>query len=152
MSQQPGHVIWTELMTPEPGRAMAFYGRVCGWEGTSVPNPAGPGLYHLAMAGGQPVAGMMDPADAGAGAEGEGPMWLSYFAVDDLEAAVARARDAGGRLEQPPFEVPGTGFVAVLRDPAGALFGLMEPAPMQSVEEGRDTIAEGPDEDENFPV
>ena len=119
---------WYELATT-PGKlseAGAFYGKVLGWK---VEDAGMKGFaYHLARAGGDLVAGAMDmPADAA----GMPPMWLIYFAVDDADRAVAQMTAAGARVHRPVTPIPGTGRFAVLVDPTGAAFGILEPEPME---------------------
>ena len=53
------------------------------------------------------------------------------FAVDDLDAEVARVERAGGEFLAPPTARPDWGIrVAYLRDPAGNLVELHEQVPM----------------------
>jgi predicted enzyme related to lactoylglutathione lyase len=82
--------------------------------------------YHLASIGGDMVAGAMDmPPDV----VGMPPMWMLYFAVDDADAAVAQMVKAGARVHRPVAAIPGTGRFAMLADPQGAGFGILEPLP-----------------------
>lgn len=121
-----GGPCWYELSTAPGalGDAGAFYGKVLGW---SVQDSGMPGFtYHLAMAAGEMVAGLMDmPADAA----GMKPFWLLYFAVEDADGAVAQMQAAGARLHRPVMSIPGTGRFANLADPQGAAFGILEPLP-----------------------
>ena len=55
--------------------------------------------------------------------------WLDYFATDDIRADVKRATDLGATLTVPPMDVGGGMLCAVLDDPAGATFALLEMAP-----------------------
>lgn len=129
MSTTHGEVHWTELMTRDTAAAMAYYEAVCGWSFTTVPDPSGVGDYHLGMRNGAPIVGIMDMS-AIPDSDGVEPYWMSYFAVADLEKAVAQTTAAGGVLLRPIFEVPGTGLIALAKDPTGALIGLMQPEPM----------------------
>ena len=43
----------------------------------------------------------------------EEPVVRPYWLVDDIEAAVAAAVDAGGALALPPMEIPGHGTCAI---------------------------------------
>jgi hypothetical protein len=51
----------------------------------------------------------------------EAPRWSVTFAVDDTDAAVARAERLGGSVVVPPFDVPPV-RTALLGDPQGAVF------------------------------
>ena len=52
--------------------------------------------------------------------------WLVYITVDDLDAALAEATSLGGSLISESGGAEGEPRFAVLRDPAGAAFALME--------------------------
>ena len=83
--------------------------------------------YHLASADGDMVAGLMvTPAEAGA----MPPFWMIYFAVDDADKAAADIEAAGGEVHREPADIPGTGRFAVVGDPQGAAFGILQPEPM----------------------
>ena len=46
-----------------------------------------------------------------------------FIAVDDVDSAVNRARELGGRVVQEPQHVPGVAF-ALIADPQGHVVGL----------------------------
>ena len=62
------------------------------------------------------------------GLENVPPHWFTYIAVDDVDAAVAATRTAGGRVIKEVFEVPDTGRIAIITDPTGAALGIMTPS------------------------
>ena len=45
--------------------------------------------------------------------ETEEPVVRPYWLVDDIEAAVAAAVEAGGEIAHPPMEIPGHGTFAI---------------------------------------
>ena len=49
------------------------------------------------------------------------PFWLPYFGVDGIDAAVARIKEAGGKVVNGPHDVPGGAFIVVGQDPQGAI-------------------------------
>jgi predicted enzyme related to lactoylglutathione lyase len=53
-------------------------------------------------------------------------MWTTYIWVDVADAAVARVKDAGGSALVEPFDVLDAGRMAVVADPAGAVFCVWE--------------------------
>ena len=59
---------------------------------------------------------------------GTPPHWMSYLAVDDVDARVAKAKAAGGAVLHEPFDVPGVGRIAILRDGGNAVIGWITPA------------------------
>lgn len=112
---------WYELATSDTARAKAFYSKVLGW---SWADSGTPGMtYLLASAGSAMVAGMMQ------GEAGQPQAWTLYFAVDDCDATVEKAAALGAKIYVPPADIPGTGRFAVLCDPQGAGFALLEPLP-----------------------
>ena len=52
------------------------------------------------------------------------PQWLYYVHVADLDAAVARVKENGGRLMVGPMDIPGGGRIAIGMDQQGAAFAL----------------------------
>lgn len=120
---------WYELTTPEPLAAADFYHAVIGWEVEAVPMEGFE--YFLARQGTAMVAGMVRPMSPEIP-----PNWLTYFAVRDCDAtAAAMLADGAGQIV-PPSDIPGTGRFAVLSDPQGAVFGLLQPQPMEEGQGG----------------
>lgn len=119
-----GEICWSELMTRDVAAARAFYGSVMGWTFTETTIPGQP-PYTVCHAGGRMVAGIM-PMD-GPQWEGVPVAWGTYVAVDDADAACTAAAAAGGRVVQPPFDVPTVGRIAVIADPTGAVVNVMKP-------------------------
>ena len=112
---------WYELATSNIDGAAAFYGAVLGW---NVADSGMPGMtYHIASIGGTMVAGMM-PAEPG-----QPVVWTVYFAVEDADALVHAATDKGAQVVVPPTDIPETGRFAVLLDPQGATFAVLQPLP-----------------------
>lgn len=131
---------WFELGTNDQDGAAAFYGKVLGWE---VGDSQMPDFdYRLAKAGGAMVAGMMPLDDQPPGTP---PNWLIYFAADSADDAARVVAEQGGRVLKGPADIPGTGRFAVLADPQGAVFGILQPAPMEAEPDSHafDQIREG---------
>jgi len=116
-----GKIIRTELLTPDPEAAKALFARVAGW--THEVMAMTEGACHVASSGGQMVAGIMNIADM-PGMETLPPHWFTYIGVDDVDAAVAETRAAGGQVHREPRDVPGVGRIAIMGDPSGAAVGL----------------------------
>jgi uncharacterized protein len=49
-----------------------------------------------------------------------------YVSVEDLEAALTRAEELGGKTVLEPMPIPGSGSFALISDPQGAVVGLFE--------------------------
>jgi hypothetical protein len=121
---EPGSLIWNELTVRDPTAVSSFYERVFGWTGETT--PMGDMEYTTFHRDGEQVAGMVQMTDAW---PPEIPAhWMVYFAVDDVDAAAARAAELGGAVSVPPTEIP-VGRFAVLNDPAGAVFSVIRMNP-----------------------
>jgi predicted enzyme related to lactoylglutathione lyase len=125
MAWSHGQFHWNELMTRDVARAKKFYGDAMGWTFQSMPMPDG-GTYWLANVGDTPVAGIFEIS--GPGYEGVPESWMSYIAVDDIDARVKKATKAGAKVMKPAFDVPGVGRIVILEEPGGAGVGWMTPA------------------------
>ena len=53
--------------------------------------------------------------------------WMSYLAVDDVDARVKKALAAGAKLMKPIFDIPDVGRLAILTEPGGAGVGWITP-------------------------
>jgi predicted enzyme related to lactoylglutathione lyase len=62
---------------------------------------------------------------------GERPHWLPYVAVDDADAAIARARRLAATICVEPEDIPGVGRFGVLQDPTGAALAIIKPLPTE---------------------
>jgi uncharacterized protein len=115
-----GTFSWTDLSTPDPEAAKAFYGGLFGWEHEDM--PAGEaGTYTMLRIDGHDVAGLA------ATQEGQHPAWLSYVTVDDVDESARRAADLGATPMGEPFDVLDAGRMALIADPNGAVLALWEP-------------------------
>ncbi len=119
-----GHFHWNELLTGDVERAKKFYAETLGW--TFLPLPTDHGdIYWVARLGDTPVAGFF-PTNR-TGFEDVPERWMSYIAVDDVDARVKKAVAAGAKLMRPIFDVKGVGRIAILTEPGGAGIGWITP-------------------------
>src|SRR6185503_16177405 len=122
---EPGAIIWNELITDKPESALAFYEEVLGVGSGTM--EMGPGqTYQLLKVGGTDVGGCMEPPMPGVPNH-----WHVYFAVQDADATAAQAGAEGGQVAVEPFDIPTVGRSAVLTDPQGAMFSVLTPAAQQ---------------------
>lgn len=117
---EPGAFCWSELSTRDPEAAKAFYAAVFGWGAQASESEAM--AYTEWQLGGESIGGMMDmppmvPVEVPA-------YWLVYFAVEDTDASVARAKELGATALLDGQDTP-AGRIAVLADPQGATFALI---------------------------
>jgi predicted enzyme related to lactoylglutathione lyase len=115
VAQQPP--AWIDITARDAAKARAFYSELLGWE-----IHVDPDMDY----------GLVAPSDGrlpgGIGQAGERyphpPGVVVYFAVDDVESALARAERLGARRALDPWEIPGLGTMAVFEDPEGNRVGL----------------------------
>jgi uncharacterized protein len=119
-----GHFHWNELLTGDVERAKKFYAETIGWSFLPLPTETGD-IYWVARLGDKPVAGIF-PLDK-PGFEEVQERWMSYIAVDDVDARVKKAIAAGAKLMRPIFDVKGVGRIAILTEPGGAGIGWITP-------------------------
>ena len=114
---EPGTVIWNELITDNPA-AVPFYEQVLGV--TTATAEMGEGKYTMFQVGGKEVGGMTPPQ-----MEGVPNHWHVYFSVADADATAAKITELGGSVMVAPFDTP-IGKMAVVTDPQGAVFSLFQ--------------------------
>jgi predicted enzyme related to lactoylglutathione lyase len=122
-----GDFIWYELMTPDPDGAKAFYDKVVGWT-VGEPMP-GPMDYRMIERSDGGNAGGVLRLTSDMAEHGAKPIWLGYVHVRDVDAAVSATEKAGGQVYMDASDIPGVGRIAMVTDPQGAPFYLMNPTP-----------------------
>ncbi len=126
-----GKPCWYELGTTDLDAATTFYESVLGWNVQKTPMPDMD--YRLANdSDGHGCAGMMSLADQ---QDAPPPNWLFYLEVGDADAVAQQITSLGGSVVQAPADIPGTGRFAVVTDPQGAFFGILQPQPMDEAPE-----------------
>ncbi|MBO6639472.1 MAG: VOC family protein [Roseitalea sp.] len=128
-----GLVHWNELNTHDSQAARDFYGTTLGWTFEPMDMPDG-SKYWLIRSGDAMVGGifeMVHPAF-----DGIPEHWFTHFAVDDLDARLEKARQAGATITREPFDVPGVGRLAVLQAASGSYCAWIQP--QEAVEAGTD--------------
>lgn len=123
-SYEEGTPSWVDLATTDPAAAQEFYGKLFGWEFEANPTDQG-SEYIMARQGGKAAAGMMQQAPEQA-AMGIPSMWNSYITTNDLEATLAKVEAAGGSIMMGAMDVMGSGRMAVIVDPGGAVACLWQ--------------------------
>lgn len=103
-SAELGMPYWQDLLTPDQQKSTYFYSKLLGWETTGE-------TYRVAKKEGLPVAGIVP---------GKSPAWVTYFLGN------ADVEKFGGKVVA-SSEVS-LGRMHVCQDPAGGVFGLIEPA------------------------
>jgi uncharacterized protein len=123
-----GTFMWNHLVTTDQQKSGEFYGQLLGWIRSEV-NAGSFGIYTLFQQNSVDVAGMMNPTIDFT--RSRPSQWYAYIAVDDVDACTAHAEQLGGKLIEPPHEIPGVGRACLITDPVGAPITLMTPVARQ---------------------
>ncbi|MCA1669074.1 MAG: VOC family protein [Thermomicrobia bacterium] len=118
---EPGAFVWNELDTRDMDTAKTFYTKVFPWAAKT--NGEGVNAYTEWQLGGRSIAGGMVINDQFP--PNVPPNWLTYFAVGDCDAIVARAHELGGTVIMPGMDTE-QGRFAVLSDSQGAVFAVIQ--------------------------
>lgn len=113
MAYKFGSFVWFELIVPEIDKATRFYPETLGF-GTEKMD-MGDFKYTMFKNGDTTVGGVVNPKGGP-----QPPHWAAYLSVDDVDAALARVKAAGGKVLAPAFDVPTVGRMAPIADPQGA--------------------------------
>jgi predicted enzyme related to lactoylglutathione lyase len=116
-----GKVIWVDLVTPNLSAAEHFYAGLFGWTFREI--HAHSTDYAVALLDGRPVCGLIEHA-APAG-EHRQPGWLTFIAVNDVDAAQQLIVQRGGKVLAAPHNYLQRGRQAVFTDPQGAVFAVL---------------------------
>jgi predicted enzyme related to lactoylglutathione lyase len=115
---EPGALIWNELVADDPERLAAFYGALLDIE---MKDMEGMPEYKLFTVEGNSVAGIFKRTEQ---LKGLPSYWSIYFAVADCDATVEKTASLGGEIVKPAADTP-MGRFAVLKDPQGAVFQVI---------------------------
>ncbi|MGI8641109.1 MAG: VOC family protein [Pyrinomonadaceae bacterium] len=124
-----GEFCWNELASNNLEACKTFYAELFGWQFKENEPMAGmdcdgAGMIYneISIDGKKQFGGMYQM-----GKEfGETPPhWMSYIAVDDVDASVEKVAELGGSVCVPPMDIPNTGRFCVINDPSGATVSLI---------------------------
>ena len=117
-----GRFVWHQLMTRDVPGAKNFYSKLVGWK--TMPWPLDP-AYTVCHADFGPVAGIMAiPPDLPADMPSH---WVQYIGTRDVDGTADAAVRAGGSVMKSPSDMQGAGRYAVIKDPQGAVFAIIDP-------------------------
>jgi predicted enzyme related to lactoylglutathione lyase len=114
-----GEISFFEIGVGDPEKAREFYGGLFGdWK--FEPGPSGGGGYGISTGS---TPGGLHGGD-------EGASLYAFFAVPDLDAALARVRELGGEgapMDESADSAEEFGRFALCKDDQGSAFGLHQP-------------------------
>jgi len=122
-----GALCWNELVTPDVERAKSFYRDLLGWAYDVDTNG-----YTTISNAGRHNGGIREPSEQG---NANASHWLPHFMVENADIGAGTVERGGGRRLAPTRETA-IGRVAVVADPQGAHFALIEREPVIGAEIG----------------
>jgi predicted enzyme related to lactoylglutathione lyase len=119
-----GRVVHFEIHGAEPEKLAAFYRSVFGWQVSKLPNME----YWLVVTGDETAPGINGGILK---RRGTGPVegqstnaYVCTIETGAIDQDLKRGTQEGGSIVVPKMVIPGVGWVAYLKDPAGNTFGL----------------------------
>jgi predicted enzyme related to lactoylglutathione lyase len=120
LSAVPGTVGWHDLSTAKTAAAAKFYAKVFGWKVKTMDFSGN--SYYMLKLGNQGLGGIWPQP-----LPNHLPAWFTYWFVKSCARTVAKAKRLRGKVVLGPITVPETCQFAIIRDPQGAAFGVLEP-------------------------
>jgi uncharacterized protein len=111
-----------EIYTDDPEAVQPFYRDIFGWKFQKF---AGPLDYWLVTTGDDKEPGIN--GGLARPREGQSPGTLNTIAVESLDRTVKKIEQCGGKICVPKVAIPKIGWLAYAEDPAGNVFGIIEP-------------------------
>ena len=125
-----GSFCWTEIASNDAAKCMDFYTQVFGWK-FKVSDAASGFAYHEYTTGSDyPAGGLYEitPEMCVEGQPTPPPHFMTYVAVDDVDANAKLAVELGGTIVHGPLDIPNTGRMAIIKDPTGAIISTFKMA------------------------
>lgn len=116
----PRSIGWRELHAGDLEEVWPFYETLFGWTKDEAVD-MGPFIYQTFRTGDDHATGGMMTKMVSA----PHPFWGYYISVEDIDAAVERAKANGATMLADVMQVPGGMWIAPARDPQGAHFNLI---------------------------
>ncbi len=115
-----GKIGWIDLTVEKADDVRDFYSSVTGWETSDVSMGEYNDYCMHPTKGADPVAGVCHARGANAKIP---PQWIIYITVDNLDQSLKKCTELGGEIFDGPRSA-GSGRIAIIRDPSGAVAGL----------------------------
>ena len=116
----PGKFIWHDLITHDVEAVKRFYSGVFGWTFQALP---GTDRYTVIHHNGEMIGGI---AFSNRKIDGKPiSQWVSLMSVPNVDVAISRLRQSGGKVYAGPRNIDDRGRLAIVGDPQGAVFGLV---------------------------
>lgn len=122
---EPGGIVWNEVLSHDFAAAKAFYASVFGYTYSDMSSDTFQYASFEVDGVTRGGIGALTPE-----MDGTPPSWLTYFMVEDADAAIAAAVANGGTVAKEPWDTD-FGRMAIVNGPAGEVFALMASIPAE---------------------
>jgi predicted enzyme related to lactoylglutathione lyase len=109
-------VVHFEIIGADGSALQSFYGDLFGWK-INADNPMNYGIVEKEGGG---IGGGIGPSMDGS------TRVTVYVLADDLQAALDKAEQLGGKTVMPITEIPNTATFALFSDPSGNIVGVVK--------------------------
>ncbi len=116
-NQRLGTFVWFDLITHDRNQVRTYYEKLFGWEISEAVGEAG---YDLIFNKGSMIGGIAEITDE------EQSAWLGSLSMSNIEKAVDRVTQLGGKILEPAQQVDDRGVMALVEDNTGAAFVLLD--------------------------
>ena len=116
-----GSVCWFEHGSHDRDKSIPFLEKTFGW--TSKTNPMGEMVYTTFFLGEEMVCGLYEMTPDMAQIPSH---WLPYFTIGNMDESLEKIVGLNGKILMPKMFVQGVGHFAVVSDPQGGVFGLLQ--------------------------
>lgn len=117
-TSRKGEIVWIDLVTNDAKVSKEFFSNLLGWSFNNHD------AYEMALSGTKPVSGIIEDKEILKGSKTS--YWVVSASVKDAEATAKEIKSQGGKILSEPFEISGRGKVALVEDPQGAFFSILE--------------------------
>jgi predicted enzyme related to lactoylglutathione lyase len=121
----PNPFVHIELNSTDPAKAREFYAQLFDWELKDIPlpgaSPESGEVYTTINVGGGTGGGIMRQMMPNAPSAR-----LAYALTKNIRSDTDKAAALGAVILKDVTEVPGMGYLSIIKDPTGALLGLWQ--------------------------
>jgi hypothetical protein len=120
-----GEFVWTEIASNDTDKCVDFYHNVFGWTfKRGDAEQTGMEYIEFSTGGDRPVGGLYQINPDWFGPNPPPPHFITYVAVDDVDANAKLAVELGGKITRGPMDIPNVGRMAIIQDPTGAMISI----------------------------
>ena len=116
-TSRKGEIVWIDLVTNDAKVSKKFFSNLLGWSFNNHD------AYDMALSGTKPISGIIEDKELLKGSKTS--YWVVSASVSDAVSTSKRIKSNGGKILSEPAEIPGRGIVALVEDPQGAFFSIM---------------------------